>query len=234
MILLRRLALLCTLILLPACAPTTAAGPPATDEEKALYEIGRQLSDRLEFLEVTEEELAFITLGLQDGALGREPQVDPTETTNLQTFVLRRRERRTAKEREKAQAFVAAEAAEPGAVTFDSGLIMRVTDEGSGAKPTPEDTVKVHYHGTLRDGTVFDSSVERRDPATFPLNRVIPCWQEAISNLSVGAKARIVCPPGIAYGDRGAPPQIPPGAALAFDVELLEIVEAKDAAKTGE
>jgi FKBP-type peptidyl-prolyl cis-trans isomerase len=219
----RRLALLCCLALIPACASDPT---PVTDEQKALYEIGRQLSERLDFLEVTEEEIVFVAQGLEDGALGRQPQVDPTETTNLQTFVLRRRERRTNKEKEASASFIAAEAEEPGAVTFDSGLILRVTEEGSGPKPGAEDTVKVHYHGTLRDGTVFDSSVERRDPAVFPLNRVIPCWQEAIGQLSVGTKARVVCPSDIAYGDRGSPPRIQPGAALAFDVELLEIVEA--------
>lgn len=223
----RRLALLCTLFLAPACAPASNT-TPVTDEQKALYEIGRQLSERLDFLEVTEEEVGYVAQGLEDGALGREPQVDPKETTNLQTFVLRRRERRTNKEKEASAAFVAAEAAEPGAVTFDSGLILHVTDEGSGPKPQSEDTVKVHYHGTLRDGSVFDSSVERRDPAVFPLNRVIPCWQEAIGQLSVGAKARVVCPSDIAYGDRGSPPRIQPGAALAFDVELIEIVESEE------
>ena len=219
----RRLAWLCTLLVIPACAHDSA--PPATDEEKALYEIGRQLSGRLDFLEVTEEEIVFIQQGLADGALGREPKVDPSETSTLQTFVLRRRERRTNKEKEASAAFIAAEAAEPGAVSFESGLILRVTDEGTGPKPTRDDTVKVHYHGTLRDGTVFDSSVQRKDPAVFPLNRVIPCWQEAIENLPVGSRARVVCPSDIAYGDRGSPPTIKPGAALAFDVELLEIVE---------
>ena len=85
--------------------------------------------------------------------------------------------------------------------------------------------MKVHYHGTLRDGTVFDSSVERGEPATFPLDRVIPCWTEAMQKLPVGSKAVITCPSDIAYGDRGNP-RIPPGSTLAFEVELIEIVEA--------
>ena len=86
--------------------------------------------------------------------------------------------------------------------------------------------MKVHYHGTLRDGTVFDSSVERKEPAEFPLNRVIPCWTEAVQTMKVGEKAHLTCPSEIAYGDRGFPPKIKGGAALAFDVELLEIVKA--------
>ena len=85
--------------------------------------------------------------------------------------------------------------------------------------------VAVHYHGTLPDGTVFDSSVDRGEPATFPLNRVIPCWTEGVGKMKVGGKARLVCPPDSAYGDRGAPPRIPPGTALVFEVELIEIVK---------
>jgi FKBP-type peptidyl-prolyl cis-trans isomerase FkpA len=84
----------------------------------------------------------------------------------------------------------------------------------------------VHYHGTLRNGTVFDSSVDRDTPATFPLDRVIPCWTEGVAMMKVGGKAKLVCPSDIAYGDAGRPPSIPGGAALVFDVELLEIVAA--------
>jgi len=83
--------------------------------------------------------------------------------------------------------------------------------------------VRVHYHGTLTDGTVFDSSVQRGQPAEFPLNQVIPCWTEGVQRMKVGEKARLVCPSEVAYGDRGAPPNIPGGATLIFDVELLSI-----------
>jgi FKBP-type peptidyl-prolyl cis-trans isomerase FkpA/FKBP-type peptidyl-prolyl cis-trans isomerase FklB len=85
--------------------------------------------------------------------------------------------------------------------------------------------VKVHYHGTLSDGTVFDSSVKRGEPATFPLNGVIPCWTEGVQQMKVGGKSRLVCPSELAYGDRGAPPLIRPGATLVFEVELLEILK---------
>jgi FKBP-type peptidyl-prolyl cis-trans isomerase FkpA len=107
--------------------------------------------------------------------------------------------------------------------------VKRVVKEGSGASPALTDTVKVHYHGTLRDGTVFDSSVDRGEPAEFPLDRVIPCWTEAVQTMKVGEKAHITCPSEIAYGDRGAPPKIKGGAALAFDVELIEIGKAAPA-----
>jgi len=129
-------------------------------------------------------------------------------------------------EKKSADEFLAKEAAASGATKSASGLVKRVVTAGKGATPTIDDTVKVHYHGTLRDGSVFDSSVERKEPAEFPLNRVIPCWTEAVQTMKVGEKAHITCPSEIAYGDRGSPPKIKGGAALAFDVELLEIVKA--------
>jgi FKBP-type peptidyl-prolyl cis-trans isomerase FkpA/FKBP-type peptidyl-prolyl cis-trans isomerase FklB len=102
---------------------------------------------------------------------------------------------------------------------------MTTITPGKGAAPAAEDTVKVHYHGTLIDGTVFDSSVQRGEPATFRLNGVIKCWTEGVQRMKVGSKSRLVCPPQIAYGDRGAPPRIKPGATLVFEVELLDIVK---------
>jgi len=110
-----------------------------------------------------------------------------------------------------------------GAETSASGLIITHIVEGTGPSPTATDVVQVHYHGTFEDGSVFDSSVERGQPARFPLNRVIPCWTEGVAMMKVGGKATLVCPPEIAYGERGAPPRIPPNATLTFEVELIEI-----------
>ena len=112
-----------------------------------------------------------------------------------------------------------------GAIRTESGLIYRELEPGTGESPKAKDKVRVHYHGTLRDGTVFDSSVDRKAPFLTALNRVIPCWTEGVTRMSVGGKSRLVCPASIAYKDRGSPPTILPGAALAFDVELLEIVK---------
>lgn len=95
--------------------------------------------------------------------------------------------------------------------------------EGDGASPAATDRVRVHYHGTLSDGSVFDSSVDRGSPAVFPLNRVIPCWTRGLQEMKVGGKAKLTCPPELAYGARGFPPKIPPNATLYFDVELLGI-----------
>ena len=109
-----------------------------------------------------------------------------------------------------------------GSATTSSGLEITHITEGSGAQPAATDRVRVHYHGTFPDGKVFDSSVERGQPAVFPLNRVIPCWTEGVQLMKEGGKALLICPPSIAYGARGAPPRIPGNATLHFEVELLE------------
>ena len=115
-----------------------------------------------------------------------------------------------------------AQAAAP--VTTPSGLVYTAVVEGKGPSPAATDTVKVHYRGTFPDGKEFDSSYSRNAPATFPLNRVIACWTEGVQKMKVGGKAQLVCPPGIAYGERGAGNgAIPPNATLRFEVELLEI-----------
>ena len=117
----------------------------------------------------------------------------------------------------------AATAPAAAAVTTPSGLVYTALVEGKGASPTAADTVKVHYRGTFPDGREFDSSYSRNAPATFPLGRVIPCWTEGVQRMKVGGKAQLVCPPAIAYGERGAGTTIPPNATLRFEVELLEI-----------
>jgi FKBP-type peptidyl-prolyl cis-trans isomerase FkpA len=112
-------------------------------------------------------------------------------------------------------------AAQPAAVTTKTGLVYQSLKEGSGASPAPSDVVKVNYRGTLADGTEFDSSYKRGEPAEFPLNRVIPCWTEGVQMMKPGGKARLTCPPSIAYGARGAGGVIPPNATLQFEIELL-------------
>lgn len=111
-----------------------------------------------------------------------------------------------------------------GGTTTASGLTLTHEVVGKGIQPGPKDVVVVHYQGSLADGTVFDSSIQRGQPARFPLNRVIPCWKEALQMMRVGGKAKVVCPPDIAYGARGAPPRIPPNATLTFEVQLLDVV----------
>ena len=117
----------------------------------------------------------------------------------------------------------AAAAKEKGAVTTPSGLVYLSIKEGTGASPSATDTVKVHYRGTFLDGKEFDSSFKRNEPTSFPLNRVIPCWTEGVQRMKVGGKAKLTCPPSIAYGERGAGGVIPPNSTLQFEIELLQV-----------
>lgn len=120
-------------------------------------------------------------------------------------------------------AVTAASAKEAGAVVTTTGLVYRSLKDGSGASPLASDTVKVHYRGTFPDGKEFDSSYKRGEPIEFPLNGVIKCWTEGVQRMKVGGKAKLTCPPVIAYGERGAGRTIPPNATLLFEVELLGI-----------
>ena len=124
---------------------------------------------------------------------------------------------------DSSKAYLEKAAAEQGAVKTDSGLVYRDLRVGSGGSPKASDTVTVNYRGTLVDGTEFDSSYKRNEPASFPLSQVIPCWTEGVQKMKVGGKAQLVCPASIAYGAGGSPPTIPPGATLIFEVELLRI-----------
>jgi FKBP-type peptidyl-prolyl cis-trans isomerase FkpA len=112
-------------------------------------------------------------------------------------------------------------------VTTSSGLIYQALQVGTGARPTASDRVKVHYRGTFPDGREFDSSYKRGQPAEFPLDRVIPCWTEGVQRMKVGGKARLTCPPAIAYGSRGAGNVIPPNATLQFEIELLDVAATR-------
>ena len=111
----------------------------------------------------------------------------------------------------------------PAAITTASGLVYQALQEGTGASPKATDTVKVHYRGSLPDGKEFDSSYKRGEPTEFPLNRVIPCWTEGVQRMKAGGKAKLICPPAIAYGARGAGGVIPPNATLHFEIELLSV-----------
>jgi FKBP-type peptidyl-prolyl cis-trans isomerase FkpA len=215
--------LMCSLGLTPAFA---AAPEPTTDDQKTLYALGLLISQSLGGFTLSESELEMVKSGMTDGVLKKPQKVD------LQTFgpkVNQLQQARTAAaaegEKKAGAAFLTKAAAESGAKKTESGVIMTTIKEGKGANPKATDTVKVHYHGTLIDGTVFDSSVKRGEPATFGLNQVIKCWTEGVQQIKVGGKSKLVCPSNLAYGDKGAPPLIKPGATLVFEVELLEIVK---------
>ncbi len=202
------------------------AADPVNDRDKTLYAVGVAVSQSLGEFSLTESELGYVRQGMTDGALKRPLKVDmQTFGPKIQPLAQARAAAGAEKEKSAGGAFLAKAAAEAGAKKTASGAIVKTLKDGTGPSPTAASTVKVHYHGTLPDGTVFDSSVKRGEPATFPLSGVIKCWTDGVAMMKVGEKARLTCPSNIAYGDRGSPPVIKPGATLVFEVELLEIVK---------
>lgn len=237
-------SLLASLPALAADKPATATPAPYTKEDdKAAYSIGyftgKANSQQLEALNVE----AYVA-GFRDAYAKREPVMSEEEMrATLDTFRQKlqaeayAKAKKTAEEnKQKSATYLAENAKKPGVVTTASGLQYEVLTQGTGPKPKPTDTVKVHYKGTLIDGTVFDSSIDRGEPATFRLDQVIPGWTEALQLMPVGSKYRLTLPPELAYGEQGAGP-IPANAVLIFEVELLEIVKPeageKPAAKPG-
>ncbi len=196
-----------------------------TDEQKVLYAVGQALARNIASLDFTAEEMAYISAGLHDGAAGVERVDMAVYGSMLDTTMRTRMTQLAQKEKEAGQAYCDEQAAEEGAEKLASGLVFKRIAEGDGASPGPADSVKVHYHGTLRDGSVFDSTRDK-DPIQFALNGVIPCFSEGLQMMKVGGKAKLTCPSDIAYGDRGRPGSIRPGAALTFEVELVEVVGA--------
>jgi len=195
-----------------------------TEDEKALYALGAAVGRNVAPFNLTPAELALVQQGFADTAANKEAKVDVTSYfPKIQELQTSRQAAAAAVEKKAGDAYLAKAAAVKGAVKTPSGLVYTPIKAGTGAMPKATDTVKVHYHGTLPDGKVFDSSVQRKEPATFPLNGVIPCWTEGVQLMKVGGKSKLVCPSSIAYGDRGAPPDIKPGATLVFEVELLAI-----------
>lgn len=222
------LALACIVLAFSfATASSVAAqSTPKTDDEKAFYSIGTGMAGQFQSLKpISDRELDLLMQGFRDALAGKTLAVEQQEGARVvQAMVSKRQAKALALEKTASAEFVAAETKKSGAKATESGLIYREIKAGNGASPNPADRVRVHYHGTLRDGSVFDSSVDRGQPAEFPLNQVIPCWTEGVAMMKVGGKSQLVCPATIAYGERGRP-GIPGGAALSFEVELLEILE---------
>jgi len=208
------------------CSRLKAAPEPKTEEQKTLYALGLMLGRNIGVFNLTPEELDLVKAGLSDAVMKKKPAVElQTYGPKLDALARTRSTATATAEKGKSKAAVEEAAREPGAIKTPSGLVIRTIKPGTGPSPAATDRVKVHYHGTLSDGTVFDSSVQRKEPATFPLNGVIKCWTEGVQRMKVGEKAKLTCPSDLAYGDEGRPPTIPGGATLTFEVELLEIVK---------
>jgi FKBP-type peptidyl-prolyl cis-trans isomerase FkpA/FKBP-type peptidyl-prolyl cis-trans isomerase FklB len=213
--------------LLVGCAGGDRREPTLeTEDQEAAYGVGLRLAGSLNGREFSEQELEYVALGLADGVLGREPKVDPEAIrAKVNTLLAVRASAAAEKEKQLGDAFCEEQAQQEGARRLESGAVYIELEPGDGASPEPGDTVTVHYHGTLRDGTVFDSTVRRNMPATFNVDRLVRCFREGLLEMRVGGKAKLVCPSSTAYGVQGSPPKIRGGAALVFEVELLDIPE---------
>lgn len=223
-----RIRLLLSMILVSVVATAVRAAPPdlKTDDDKTIYALGIAMGSQLAPFNLTASELEIVNLGVADAVLHKEPKVDfNAYRSKIQQLAQSRAATAAAAEKKASASFLEKAAAAKGAKKTASGLIYQEITPGTGAQPKATDKVKVHYQGTLIDGTVFDSSLERGQPVTFPLNGVIPCWSEGVQMMKVGGKSKLICPSDIAYGDRGSPPKIKPGATLVFEVELLDIVK---------
>ena len=225
-----------------AQAPAPAQGQGAKPEalqDRASYIIGLNLGQSLKTQEVPVS-VDLIIQGLRDGLGGNNALLTPEEIQaamqefqqQLMTQQQAKREAAGAKNMKDSQAFLDQNKAKAGVKTTASGLQYEVVQEGSGESPKPTDRVTVHYRGTLPDGTEFDSSYARNEPATFPVNGVIPGWVEALQLMKPGAKYKLVIPPALAYGERGAGGDIGPNQVLLFDVELIKVEKGEAPAAT--
>lgn len=222
----------------PAPAPATA--PIADLKGKASYAIGLGFGQNIkeQGLDLDAGELAQ---GLNDGLSGAEPKLSEADIEKVMTafrdeFVAQQTAKAQAaavKNKKEGDAFLAQNKTKPGVKTTRSGLQYQTVKEGNGPAPKPTDVVKVHYRGTLLDGTEFDSSYKRNEPIEFPLNRVIPGWTEGLQLMKVGGKSRLFVPSGLAYGENPPPGSvIEPNSVLVFDVELLGVTPGAPAPAT--
>lgn len=203
-----------------------------SEDDKTFYAMGYMLGGNLQRLTLSDKELAALYKGVADSAKNEKSEVDMgTYQNRIQEVFKARMDKVAEKEKVAGTAFIEKFIKEEGATKTESGLAYKVIKEGTGATPSAEDVVEVHYHGTLTDGTVFDSSVERGKTISFPLNRVIKGWTEGLQTMKEGGKTKFVIPSELAYGEAGAPPKIPGGATLIFEVELFKVTKAADANK---
>jgi FKBP-type peptidyl-prolyl cis-trans isomerase len=224
----RSSALAALAALLAAALPVLAAAQELkTEEDKTSYALGVMAGRGFADLQLTPHELELMLKGLSDALTpGKKAAVELNAyQEKIQEFAHARMAKAGDARKEVGKAFAEKAATEKGAEKTASGLVIIPIKPGKGASPTADDTVKVHYAGRLIDGTEFDSSYARNEPAEFPLRGVIPCWTEGLAKMKVGGKSKLICPADIAYGPQGRAPKIPGNATLVFEVELLEIVK---------
>lgn len=207
------------------CKKGGGGATPKTEDDKTFYALGLDIGRNIEVFSLKPAELELVKAGITDAVLGQKPKVElDTYRPKLFDKARQRQEAKATGEKTRGKEASDKAAKESGAQQLPSGIVIKTLRAGTGASPSADDTVKVHYEGRLTNGTVFDSSYKRNQPTEFPLRGVVRCWTEGLQKMKIGEKAQLTCPSDTAYGDQGRPPTIPGGATLIFDVELLEIV----------
>ena len=193
-------------------------------KDKVAYALGTSIGLQLQQMGANELDITDFSQGVKDALAGSSVMERAEIEAVINEFFTRKSQEQAAKAKEEGARFLAENAKKEGVVTLPSGLQYQVLREGNGKKPKATDQVRCHYEGTHINGTVFDSSYKRGEPAVFGLNQVISGWTEGVQLMQEGAKYRFFIPYNLAYGERGAGQQIPPFAALIFDVELIEVI----------
>ncbi|MBC7570257.1 MAG: FKBP-type peptidyl-prolyl cis-trans isomerase [Spirosoma sp.] len=217
----------------PLAKPAPVAGTISSPQDSISYSIGLFMAQSLKQNGMTDLNSALVTQGLQDAMKGGSTRLSMEQASTIMNayqqkqFAVKNAEsmKESAENKKIGDEFLTANKAKAGVTTTASGLQYSIEKEGTGPKPTSTDRVKVHYAGKLLDGTEFDSSVKRGQPAEFGVTQVIKGWTEALQLMPVGSKWKLYIPSDLAYGDRGAGADIKPGSTLVFDVELLDIVK---------
>ena len=214
-------------LIISSCTDTATYKTPETEMEQVSYIIASNMAKNLKSQGLDSINASAVAQAFTDVFEGNESAISEEESNEImKTFsekMMARQAEKSAKANEAGAAYLAENGAKEGVITTESGLQYEVIVSGDGSKPTTADQVTVHYHGMLTDGTVFDSSVDRGEPATFGVTQVIKGWTEALQLMSVGDKWKLTIPSGLAYGDQGAGGMIGPGATLVFEVELKGI-----------
>ncbi len=205
-----------------------------TQLDSVSYGLGVSIGANLKQNALDTVNVVLLSKGMKDFFANKNSMTSEQADVAIRGFIQAKEKQKGEGNVKAGEAFLAANKSKPGVITTASGLQYQVIKEGTGAKPTLNDMVTTHYHGTLIDGTVFDSSVDRGQPASFPVSGVIPGWTEALQLMNVGSKWKLFVPSNLAYGERGAGGKIGPNSTLIFEVELLSIDKKEDAPKEGE